>query len=417
MPQFAAQKETWQAMFGPKCCDGLKVTDNMCKGGGGTLKSDLANIAATGECKDTTGKKVEDEKGDNIDEAGCKKADDESTGDITFGWKTTSCSMMNAYMGSEKFIKGVAAGTEDKPMIEGMVGPKCCDGFTPPAQPCIDELAEIKTKKCMDTDATCGSTCKPLLSAMVKACAKDTKHAEIHSGSSKSLAKCNSKKPKFTQTEKAKHVEKKKTFTVAKKIADKTRAPTKAPTKSPTKVGMKFVKRKQKRKAAKAKLSFPLTAEEAKNPVMQDALTAGVAKSLGKDPADVKIISIDGVAVSRRRLGDSEIEFEIISSSNDAADADQLTADLEAAATGGSIVANVQEAANDKGVLVQALQDMPLEMVKPTVVVAEKEVEVEVEEKDPTPPTPSPSFSAASTSAASTVTAVASAVMVAVLMM
>merc|ERR1711865_788469 len=237
--------------------------------------------------------------------------------------------------------KGVAAGTEDKPMIEGMVGPKCCDGFTPPAQPCIDELAEIKTKKCMDTDATCGSTCKPLLSAMVKACAKDTKHAEIHSGSSKSLAKCNSKKPKFTQT------------------------------------------------------------EEAKNPVMQDALTAGVAKSLGKDPADVKIISIDGVAVSRRRLGDSEIEFEIISSSNDAADADQLTADLEAAATGGSIVANVQEAANDKGVLVQALQDMPLEMVKPTVVVAEKEVEVEVEEKAPPPPTPSPSFSAASTSAAS----------------
>merc|ERR1712166_1005335 len=116
--------------------------------------------------------------------------------------------------------------------------------------------------------------------------------------------------PKKSTFEKAKHEKAKKKFKVVTKIADKTRPPTMAPTKAPTHKGYKIVKRKQKRKAAKATLAFPITAAEAKNPVMQDALTTGVANSLGKDPADVKITSIDGVAVSRRRLAaDSEIEF------------------------------------------------------------------------------------------------------------
>merc|ERR1712166_167899 len=108
----------------------------------------------------------------------------------------------------------------------------------------------------------------------------------------------NPKKPTF---EKAKHEKAKKKFKVVTKIADKTRPPTMAPTKAPTHKGYKIVKRKQKRKAAKATLAFPITAAEAKNPVMQEALTTGVANSLGKDPADVKITSIDGVAITRRR--------------------------------------------------------------------------------------------------------------------
>merc|ERR1711865_172215 len=82
---------------------------------------------------------------------------------------------------------------------------------------------------------------------------------------------------------------------------------------------------------------------EANNPVMQEALTTGVANSLGKDPADVKITSIDGVAITRRRrLTDVKIEFEVVSNSDDADAADQLKTDLETAATEGSIVANVQ---------------------------------------------------------------------------
>merc|ERR1711865_643440 len=139
----------------------------------------------------------------------------------------------------------------------------------------------------------------------------------------------------------------------------------------------------------------------AKNPVMQEALTTGVANSLGKDPADVKITSIDGVAITRRRrLADVKIQFEVVSNSDDADAADQLKTDLETAATEGSIVANVKEAANEKGVLVQALQDMKLEMVQPTVEVAEVEVEVEVQEREEEQKPPEkavslPSFSSA----------------------
>merc|ERR1711865_1121443 len=168
----------------------------------------------------------------------------------------------------------------------------------------------------------------------------------------------NPKKPAFV---KAAHEKKKKAFKVVAKIADATRSPTRQPTKGPTNKGYKIVKRKQKRKAAKAQLAFPITVDQAKNPVMQAALTTGVAKSLGKDPADVKITSIDGVAVSNsavantksetvkikfRRLADVKIEFEVLSNSDDATEAAQLKADLETAATEGSIVANVQEAAN-----------------------------------------------------------------------
>merc|ERR1712028_237494 len=132
-----------------------------------------------------------------------------------------------------------------------------------------------------------------------------------------------------------------------------------------------------------ATLAFPITAAEAKNPVMQEALTTGVANSLGKDPADVKITSIDGVAITRRRrLTDVKIEFEVVSNSDDADAADQLKTDLETAATEGSIVANVQEAANEKGVLVQALQDMEPKMAKPTVKVDDVEVEAEVQERE-----------------------------------
>merc|ERR1712028_195468 len=200
----------------------------------------------------------------------------------------------------------------------------------------------------------------------------------------------NPKKPTF---EKAKHEKAKKKFKVVTKIADKTCPPTMAPTKAPTHKGYKIVKRKQKRKAAKATLAFPITAAEAKNPVMQEALTTGVANSLGKDPADVKI------------------EFEVVSNSDDADAADQLKTDLETAATEGSIVANVQEAANEKGVLVQALQDMEPKMAKPTVKVDDVEVEVEVQEREEEQKQP-PELSSGSTSTVSALVAATSAVAV-----
>lgn len=135
-------------------------------------------------------------------------------------------------------------------------------------------------------------------------------------------------------------------------------------------------------------MGFSMTEEEAKNPAMQEALTTGVAQSVGKDPADVKINSINGKATTRRRrrLTDVKIEFELMSNSDDANAADQLKADLETAATEGSIVAKVQEAANERGVLVKSLQEMALVMEKPTVEVADVEVEVEVQERVESPP-------------------------------
>jgi predicted SPOUT superfamily RNA methylase MTH1 len=188
-----------------------------------------------------------------------------------------------------------------------------------------------------------------------------------------------SKKPKWDKTV---FENKKKQFKVASSISEKTRSPTVAPTKPPTKNGYRNKVVKQKRKAAKAKMKFSITVEEAKNPAMQEALEGGVAKSLGLKAGDVRIISIDGVKTSSgRRLTDVDIEFEITAASDDVDAVNQLKKDLETAATEGSIVANVQEAASDKGVLVQSLSDMALVMGKPTVEVVDTEVEVNIQEE------------------------------------
>lgn len=103
-------------------------------------------------------------------------------------------------------------------------------------------------------------------------------------------------------------------------------------------------------------MGFPIAAAEAQNPVMQDALTTGVANSLGLEPESVTIISVGGVAVSRRRLANIGIEFQILSNSNVGSAVAQLQEGLETAATEGAVVANVQKAASDKGVFVQALK-------------------------------------------------------------
>ena len=103
--------------------------------------------------------------------------------------------------------------------------------------------------------------------------------------------------------------------------------------------------RRVKRKAAKAKLSFPITADEAKDPATQDALMASVANSLGLSAANIKIVTIGGVKVGRQRMLTSnsvDIEFQIMPDTDDASAADQLQMDLTSAAAGGTIVANVQ---------------------------------------------------------------------------
>lgn len=157
-----------------------------------------------------------------------------------------------------------------------------------------------------------------------------------------------------------------------------------------------MVKQTVKRQAVTASMSFPISAKDAQKPVMQEVLTTALENSLGMAPKSVTIISIDGVKLRRltfgdRRLADkASIEFQIISNSNDASAVNQLKKDLEEAATEGSIVANVQKVASDKGVLIPALRNMPRAMPKPVVKSTEVEVEVLVQVKSTPAPTAEP---------------------------
>jgi len=109
LPQFAEQKESFQALFGPKCCDGMKQPNNMCTSG--TLKPDaIANY----DCNKKDGSFI-----DNIDDqAACTAAGGTSYTPIT-------CSVMNLIMGLPQFA-------EQKESFQALFGPKCCDGMKQP---------------------------------------------------------------------------------------------------------------------------------------------------------------------------------------------------------------------------------------------------------------------------------------------
>merc|ERR1719424_283644 len=121
------------------------------------------------------------------------------------------------------------------------------------------------------------------------------------------------------------------------------------------------------KQAVNLPFTFQMTEAEAKSPKMQEALTGGIAKSLGLDLDAVTITHIGGEPVGgARRLvaGDLEITFQIVS---DQADTTALEKNIKEAAEEGSIVAAIQEEANSKGVLTQALLDMPLKLTAPTI--------------------------------------------------
>jgi hypothetical protein len=73
-----------------------------------------------------------------------------------------------------------------------------------------------------------------------------------------------------------------------------------------------------------------------------------------------------------RRLTDTAIEFEI--TAPDAASVDKLQESVASVATSGALVANVQQAAKNSGVLVEALSAMELVLPEPAITVAEKTV-------------------------------------------
>jgi len=187
----------------------------------------------------------------------------------------------------------------------------------------------------------------------------------------------NPPKPKFNKDDTQWDVS---TYTVVSSLVNVTASPTLSPTTPPTPAGYTIVKQKKTFQVAETSLKFPLSVDEASNPVMQEALTTGMANSLGLNPENVKIISINGepLARSRRRLTDVDIKFQITSDDSDASAVQQLKADLETAATEGSIVANIQKAANEKGVLTTKLQSMKRELDKPVVETKSVQKEVDV---------------------------------------
>jgi hypothetical protein len=172
--------------------------------------------------------------------------------------------------------------------------------------------------------------------------------------------------------------------TTATPVADSsigtlTLAPTLAPTPAPTVEGYMVQEEQKSVAVVSATLSFPLTAAQAQDPVMMASIEGGVALSLGKSPSHVTITHIAGQQVSRRLVDAVELTFEIQSSSTVGTEVADLKADFEAAATEGSLVANVQEQAMQNGVLVAALQSMPREMATPTVTDSTKTMTVFVQ--------------------------------------
>lgn len=173
-----------------------------------------------------------------------------------------------------------------------------------------------------------------------------------------------------------------------------TLSPTQAPTAFPTPVPeagkvYKTTVKKVVRPVVVVPISLPLSTEEAQDPVMQKSLTDGMADSLGVDKNSVKIDTIDGVPVASRRLADDiEITFKV--EAKEATDATKLASTIEAAATSGHIVANIQEQAAQNGVLTPAMKDMPRALPPPVTKQETITVEVTVIEVITPAPTTAP---------------------------
>ena len=110
----------------------------------------------------------------------------------------------------------------------------------------------------------------------------------------------------------------------------------------PTTAGYQVVEKQENVKVLTTAISFPLTAVQAQDPVMKTSLEGGVASALGLSPSMVAVTHIDGQPVSRR-LADAVISFEVQSPSSTSTAVADLRADMQTAATEGSLVANVQE--------------------------------------------------------------------------
>jgi hypothetical protein len=161
-------------------------------------------------------------------------------------------------------------------------------------------------------------------------------------------------------------------------VGTATLAPTKAPTAAPSPDGCVMVEQEEEVAITNAPMSFPLSEEEAFDPVVQQALVQGFSTSIGVDPTDMSIASVGAIVLLRRlqHAGDApagdapapsvEIIFQI-KSPRDVSTVAAIKDIITTAAIEGSIVANIQQAASNAGVLTPAMSIMAREQPAPPV--------------------------------------------------
>jgi len=155
-------------------------------------------------------------------------------------------------------------------------------------------------------------------------------------------------------------------YVVVADVSKVTLAPTKSPTPPPTKKGQTVETKQVEKKAVTTTIPFPFTADEAKSPAVQKSVSDGTADALGMERKFVKISKIGGVAVGRRLADSISFEFQIISNDASPAAMTKLAENVKAAASEGSIVANIQKQAAANGVITAALKSMTREVTVTT---------------------------------------------------
>lgn len=227
---------------------------------------------------------------------------------------------------------------------------------------CLAARKAAAAKNCMTVESgktsdSCSPMCALSFQSVLVQCAM---HPMIKSAK-KVSEDCN-KIPDLPKFDSASFETEEKTFvTVLSADALKvTLAPTKAPTPAPKMEGVKIVETTKEVKTIEAAMKFGLTEEEAKHPVLVNALECGFGSALGLPCTAVEIYEVAGKAFStgRRRLADIEIKFRIQTSGNDEAQAKQLSDNVKAAGKSGAIVASIKREANTRKVLVPGLKAM-----------------------------------------------------------
>jgi len=257
------------------------------------------------------------------------------------------------------------------PTAKATDAPKTEAPTKPPTESACDKARKPWKGLCLtnmtSNGFTCQSTCGTMLRAAKTGCASDEEEtAALTEGSAAGgVAYCGAPvKPTFN---KAAYDKKKLNFQVVAftPAAAEPREKKADPVAPEDTADFKYEVVEVQKPAVDFGLKFPITKAEAEDPKMQDALTIGMANSLGLSADAVSITHIGGEAVSAaRRLADLEITFQIIV---DEADTMALEANIKAAAEEGSIIAAIQEEANSNGVLTQKLFDMPIILTAPTV--------------------------------------------------